>query len=325
LRPFDSHKLQFRFKQCVFLGYCNIHKGFKCLDVGELRVYISRDVVFDENVYPFAHLHPNAGARLHSEILLLPHILPNPSFRDDNTFNQSNNDSFCHTRQLFESAGHDEALGENPMPIAPNLAGNNLHLLQVPEFPLSTGGSANSQADTPTPSTSDPMSSTSGYVQVGAGSDAASPASTPTAPATPPGSRVSTPGGQSGSASTLAGAPGSSASAPSPTLPIRSSVPELSAPSGSAAAPSESAPVPSESTDASLINLAQNLGWLESEFLKEEIDRIIADLPNNKSPGPDGFNGEFLKKRWPTLAQHIYDMCKDFFEDMVCLRNINSS
>jgi hypothetical protein len=36
------------------------------------RVYVSRDVVFDENVFPFASLHPNAGALLKKEILLLP-------------------------------------------------------------------------------------------------------------------------------------------------------------------------------------------------------------------------------------------------------------
>jgi hypothetical protein len=36
------------------------------------RIYISRDVVFDENIFPFASLHPNAGARLRAEILLLP-------------------------------------------------------------------------------------------------------------------------------------------------------------------------------------------------------------------------------------------------------------
>jgi histone deacetylase 1/2 len=36
------------------------------------RVYISRDVVFDENVFPFASLHPNAGKRLREETLLLP-------------------------------------------------------------------------------------------------------------------------------------------------------------------------------------------------------------------------------------------------------------
>ncbi len=36
------------------------------------QVYISRDVVFDETVFPFSELHANAGARLRSEILLLP-------------------------------------------------------------------------------------------------------------------------------------------------------------------------------------------------------------------------------------------------------------
>jgi hypothetical protein len=55
-----------------------MHKGFKCLDVAAGRAYISRDVVFDESIYPFSKLNPNAGVRLRSEILLLPnHIQPN--------------------------------------------------------------------------------------------------------------------------------------------------------------------------------------------------------------------------------------------------------
>ncbi len=33
---------------------------------------MSRDVTFDEQVFPFATLHPNAGARLRAEIALLP-------------------------------------------------------------------------------------------------------------------------------------------------------------------------------------------------------------------------------------------------------------
>ena len=67
-----SRKLQFRSKQCVFLGYSNLHKGFKCLDISTGRVYISRDVVFDEGVFPFASLHSNAGVRLRPEILHVP-------------------------------------------------------------------------------------------------------------------------------------------------------------------------------------------------------------------------------------------------------------
>jgi hypothetical protein len=59
----------------VFLGYSNIHKRLKCLNVSTGRVYISRDVVFDENIFPFAKHHPNARAKLQSEILLLPSSL----------------------------------------------------------------------------------------------------------------------------------------------------------------------------------------------------------------------------------------------------------
>jgi hypothetical protein len=49
-----------------------MHKGVKCLDASTGRVYISRDVVFDENLFPFSDLHPNAGCRLKEDILLLP-------------------------------------------------------------------------------------------------------------------------------------------------------------------------------------------------------------------------------------------------------------
>jgi hypothetical protein len=56
----------------VFLGYSSSYKDYKCLDVSTGRVYISRDIVFDEGVFPFANLHPNAGAQLCVEISLLP-------------------------------------------------------------------------------------------------------------------------------------------------------------------------------------------------------------------------------------------------------------
>lgn len=58
LRPYNSHKLEYRSKKCVFLGYSPLHKGYKCLHVPSNRVYISRDVVFDETVFPFSTLTP---------------------------------------------------------------------------------------------------------------------------------------------------------------------------------------------------------------------------------------------------------------------------
>jgi hypothetical protein len=75
MRPYNTHKLQFRSKQCAFLGYSPLHKGFKCLDISTGRVYISRDVTFDETIFPFVALHSNVGAILRSEVLLLPFIM----------------------------------------------------------------------------------------------------------------------------------------------------------------------------------------------------------------------------------------------------------
>ena len=92
LRPYNNHKLQFRSKQCVFLGYSNLHKGYKCLDISTGRVYISRDVVFDEDIFPFAQLHPNAGTRLQQEIFLFsPHLL-NDNGVMNSSFSNTTND-----------------------------------------------------------------------------------------------------------------------------------------------------------------------------------------------------------------------------------------
>jgi hypothetical protein len=78
LRPYNNHKLLFRSKQCTFLGYSLSHKGFKCLDPDSGRVYISRDVTFDESLFPFQNLGPNAGRRFQEDINLLPSFLLNP-------------------------------------------------------------------------------------------------------------------------------------------------------------------------------------------------------------------------------------------------------
>jgi hypothetical protein len=57
----NKHKLEFRSKPCVFIGYSSHHKGYKCLDLETGRVYISRDVIFDEAVFPFSKSSSNFG------------------------------------------------------------------------------------------------------------------------------------------------------------------------------------------------------------------------------------------------------------------------
>jgi hypothetical protein len=59
------------------LGYSHQYKCYKCLDPLTGCVYIPRDVIFDERVFPFASLHPNVGAQLRAEIALLPDSLQN--------------------------------------------------------------------------------------------------------------------------------------------------------------------------------------------------------------------------------------------------------
>jgi hypothetical protein len=56
LRPYNSHKLQPRSLECIFLGYSLLHKGYKCLHLPSGRLYISRDVIFVENKFPFSTL-----------------------------------------------------------------------------------------------------------------------------------------------------------------------------------------------------------------------------------------------------------------------------
>jgi hypothetical protein len=76
---------------------------------------------------------------------------------------------------------------------------------------------------------------------------------------------------------------------------------------------------------SSLISLQEDLHWLEEPFTKQEIDSIVTALPTDKSPGPDRFNTNFLKKCWSIISQDFYDLCEQFYHGDVCLRSINGS
>jgi len=80
LCPYNQHKFDFRSKECVFLGYSNNHKGYKCYHIPTGRMYISRDVVFHESTFPFTSNYPVSIPPFHSSSTWLPSSLQLPQY-----------------------------------------------------------------------------------------------------------------------------------------------------------------------------------------------------------------------------------------------------
>jgi hypothetical protein len=63
-----------------------------------------------------------------------------------------------------------------------------------------------------------------------------------------------------------------------------------------------------------LLDSSTELGCLSEAFSHEEIDDVIKNLPLDKSPGPDGFNTNFVKRCWPIIKQDFYGLCDAFHQ-----------
>jgi hypothetical protein len=68
-----------------------------------------------------------------------------------------------------------------------------------------------------------------------------------------------------------------------------------------------------------------DLQELVAPFTTKEVDAIIKDLPNDKAPGPDGFNGHFFKKGWSLIKYDIYRLCRELYDHRADLSSINYS
>ncbi|KAK9135050.1 hypothetical protein Syun_014380 [Stephania yunnanensis] len=118
LRPYNKHKYQFRSENCVFLGYSSQHKGYKCLSPTG-RVYITRNVVFHENDFPYESLFstgkkssPSSSPDLSTQFpLLVPNHCLAPQSRTVSEFTHgtsSSDDSQLHesTNESLSSVAH---------------------------------------------------------------------------------------------------------------------------------------------------------------------------------------------------------------------------
>jgi hypothetical protein len=76
---------------------------------------------------------------------------------------------------------------------------------------------------------------------------------------------------------------------------------------------------------STLLKRVDGLEELTVPFQVKEMDDVIKEMPGDRAPGPDGFNGLFLKRCWPIIKSIFYRLARDFQEGRVNLQNINSS
>ena len=62
---------------------------------------------------------------------------------------------------------------------------------------------------------------------------------------------------------------------------------------------------------------------LTAPFTEKEVFEAIAQMKNNKAPGPDGFPAEFYKKCWHFIKGDLMPMFQEFFEGQLQLFKLN--
>jgi hypothetical protein len=74
-----------------------------------------------------------------------------------------------------------------------------------------------------------------------------------------------------------------------------------------------------------LIIRTDGLDSLSTPFTSEEIDDIVKSLPSDCAPGPDGFNGLFLKRCWHIIKNEFHALCHAFLNgtanNLQCIDN----
>ena len=98
LTPYTTHKLYPKTTPCVFLGYPNNSKGYLCFDPIAHRLYTSRHVLFNENIFPGlkhaseatvtaadSHISSNLSLDFWFNTLLSSHLCSHTSLPHDTT------------------------------------------------------------------------------------------------------------------------------------------------------------------------------------------------------------------------------------------------
>ncbi|KAE8684863.1 hypothetical protein F3Y22_tig00111105pilonHSYRG00600 [Hibiscus syriacus] len=128
------YKLEYRSRQCVFLGYNSSHKGYKCLDENG-QIFVSRHVIFDETVFPYSvcKVTENHSVSPHVSNGVLPVVMVPRDHQSSVERSTSNN---AHANPVHDTCGvdgHDVSSSKNadesnvvPSPGTTNISMNQL-------------------------------------------------------------------------------------------------------------------------------------------------------------------------------------------------------
>lgn len=137
LRPYTTHKFTTHSEHYIFLGYSSRHLRYRCLSLQSGKLFISRDVVFNETCFPFAEnsplisslpSSPNNGSILDSILLCYPPITPSAL---ESSSPSSSSPSFPMTHDLSPVALGDSPESLSPPPCRPPKYKTLQHLYQV--------------------------------------------------------------------------------------------------------------------------------------------------------------------------------------------------
>lgn len=68
-----------------------------------------------------------------------------------------------------------------------------------------------------------------------------------------------------------------------------------------------------------------DLEFLTEDFSDTETTNVIKEKPNSHAPGPDGFNGLFIKKCWSIIKADFLRFVNEFFRNVIDVSCLNSS
>jgi hypothetical protein len=253
--------------------------------------------VFDETIFPFAHLHDTAGALLQKEILFLPHHLLNPGCGDVSCNDQlpadvTNESGSAEVVQEFFEAGS----------VAPSFAGDPIMQIPATDDPPAAPGT-NSEEDPPDPPAAP------GHDRAGV-----SASGTPTSPSSPRG-RSTTPAGDSRQGDNRQPATASPALSPgaSPTAsrhePMQAPRSSTAGGSGATTAAAPSATIPATHSDASPEQNQRPRTRLQSGIVrpKKFTDGTIRYGMYSSTGEPSDLNEALGNPKWKRAMEEEYN------------------